>query len=112
MAIGHAEPGEVIDIRPLGNRRADAVTTTLAKSDQLEIIRLILPAGKDIPPHKVAGAITVQCLEGRVEFQAHGKWQTLESGQMLYVAGNEPHAVKAIEPSSLLVTIQRPAKSA
>ena len=105
MAIHHAQPGDVIDIRPLGNHLAQAVTTTLVKSGQLEIIRIILPAGKEIPPHKVAGSITVQCLEGRVEFHASDRWQTLEPGQMLYLAGNELHAVKGVENSSVLVTI-------
>ncbi len=105
MAIHHAEPGEVFDIRPLGGRLAQAVTTTLAKSDQLEIIQLILPAGKKTPPHKVAGPITVQCLEGRVEFQVFGQWQTLEAGQMLFLTGGEMHSVKSIEDSSVVVTI-------
>ena len=105
MANLHAEPGDVIDIRPLGSHLAQAVTTTLAKTEQMEIIRLVLPAGKKIPPHKVSGPITVQCLEGRVEFQAFGKWQTLEQGQMLYLTGGELHAVKSLENSSVLVTI-------
>jgi quercetin dioxygenase-like cupin family protein len=105
MAIHHAEPGEVIDIHPLGSHFAQAVTTTLAKSNELEIIRLILPAGKKIPPHKVAGPITVQCLEGRVEFQVFGKWQTLEPGQLLFLTGGEMHAAKSLEDSSVLITI-------
>jgi quercetin dioxygenase-like cupin family protein len=107
MATHHAEPGEVIDVRPLGSYLAQAVSSILAKSDELEIIRLILPAGKETPPHKVAGPITVQCLEGRVAFHASGKWQTLEPGQLLYLAGDELHAVKGIENSSVLVTIPR-----
>ncbi len=105
MAIHHAEPGEVIDIRPLGSRLAQAVTTTLAKSDQLEIIQLILPARKQIPLHKFGCPITVQCLEGRIEFQVFGQWQTLEAGQMLFLTGGEMHAVKSLEDSSVLIAI-------
>jgi quercetin dioxygenase-like cupin family protein len=107
MAIHHASPGEVIDIRPLGDRLAQAVTSTLAKSDQIEVIRLVLPAGKEIPPHKVASPMTVQCLEGRVEFHAHDRWQTLEPGQMLYLDGGQMHAVKSVEHSSVLITLQQ-----
>ena len=105
MPTYRAEPGEVIDVTPLGSHLAQAVTTTLAKTEQMEIIRLILPAGKKIPPHKIAVPITVQCLEGRVEFQALGKWQTLERGQLLFLTGGELHAVKSIEDSSVLITI-------
>lgn len=103
MAIHHASSGEVIDIRPQGSQLA--VTSTLVKTEQLEVIHLKLPAGKEIPSHKVAGPITVQCLEGRVEFQSHGKWQSLETGQLLYLEGGQLHAIKGIEEASVLVTI-------
>jgi quercetin dioxygenase-like cupin family protein len=106
MAIHHASSGEVIDIRPLGSQLAQSVTSTLVKSDRLEVLRLVLPAGKEIPAHEVAGPITVQCLEGRVKFQSHGKWQALEPGQLLYLEGGQSHAVKSVEGASVLITIQ------
>jgi quercetin dioxygenase-like cupin family protein len=56
---------------------------TLVKADKLEVIRLVVPAGKDIPTHKAKGEIVVQCLEGRVGFTAFGKTHTLEVGQLL-----------------------------
>ena len=106
MAIPHAAPGDVINVRPLAERLNQTSTHTLAKSDRLEIIRLVVPAGKEIPPHKVAGPITVQCLEGRIEFAAGGKQQMLSTGEMLYLPGNEMHSLKGIEDASVLVTIQ------
>ncbi len=105
MTTQHAEPGEVIDIRPMGIRLTQATTSTLAKSETLEIIRLILPAGKRVRSHQVSGPITVHCLEGRIEFQAFGQWQTLVSGQLLFLTGGELHAARAIEDSSVLITI-------
>ena len=104
MTTQHAEPGVVIDIRPLGSRLSESVTSTLVKSGTLEIIRLILPAGKRVRSHQVSGPITVHCLEGRIEFQASDQWQTLESGQLVFLTG-ELHAVKSIEDSSVLITI-------
>jgi quercetin dioxygenase-like cupin family protein len=106
MAIHHASSGEVIDIHPLGDRVRESQTTTLVKTDQLEIIRLMLPAGKEIPAHKVAGPITVQCLEGRVQFYAHDNWLSLAPGQLIYLDGNQSHALKGVEDASVLVTIQ------
>ncbi|MCA9067341.1 MAG: cupin domain-containing protein [Planctomycetaceae bacterium] len=106
MAIPHANPGQVIDIRPLGDELLDRSTTTLIKTDKLEVIRLVLAAGKVIPPHRVSGPITVQCLEGHVEFEALGQTQPLEPGQMLFLPGGEEHAVTAKENSSVLVTLQ------
>src|SRR5690606_33496635 len=80
MAIHHADSGEIIDVRPLGEGLKQAITTTLVKTDRLEVIRLVLAAGKEIAEHRAPGEITVQCLEGAIEFQAHGRWQTLEAG--------------------------------
>lgn len=75
------------------------------KTGDLELIRLVLSAGKVIPPHKAPGEITVQCVEGRVAFTANGKTQELTVGQLLHLAAGEPHALKGIEDSSLLVTL-------
>jgi len=104
MAIQHATSGEIISL-PLGTALATSKTTTLVKTADLEVIRLVLPAGKEIPSHKAPGEITVQCLEGKVAFTAHGKTQELAAGQMLFLAAGEPHALKAADDSTILVTI-------
>jgi quercetin dioxygenase-like cupin family protein len=108
MAITHAKPGEVLDVRPLGPALATAQTKTLVRAAQLEVIRLVVPAGKAIDEHKAKGEITVQCLEGRVAFTALGKTQKLEAGKLLYLPTGEPHTVKGIEDASLLLTILLP----
>jgi quercetin dioxygenase-like cupin family protein len=105
MAIPHAKSGEVIDIRPLGPALAQAKTTTLVKTKTLEIIRLVIPAGKDIPEHHAPGEITVQCLEGRVTFAVGSTRHDLAAGQMLYLSSAEPHSLYGLEDASVLVTI-------
>jgi quercetin dioxygenase-like cupin family protein len=105
MAIPHADPGQVIDVSPMGPALHGAVTKTIIKTPRLEVIRLVVPAGKEIPTHRVAKEITVQCLEGRVAFTAGGRTQDLRSGQMLYLSGEEAHSVRGLEDASLLVTI-------
>jgi quercetin dioxygenase-like cupin family protein len=105
MAIPHATFGQIVDIRPLREKLKHSVTTTLVKTDKLEVIRLIVQAGKEIPHHQVTGEITVQCLEGLVNFSTQGQTKTLQAGQLLYLAGSELHALKGVEDSSVLVTI-------
>ncbi len=105
MAIPHAEPNQVISVRPLGPELAATKTCTLVKTKELEVIRLVVPAGKEIATHLTRGEVTIQCLEGRVAFTAAGKTEDLEAGQMLYLPAREPHAVRGIEDASLLVTI-------
>ena len=104
MSIPHVQSGEVVGL-PLRAALENSTTATLIKTAALEVIRLVLPAGKEIPMHKASGEITVQCLEGRIAFASAGTTQELAAGQLLYLAAGEPHAVKGIEHSSVLVTI-------
>src|SRR5215469_9420473 len=108
MAMPPAQPGEVMDVRPLGSALPSSQTTTLLRAEQVEVIRLLVPAGKEIAEHKAKGEIVVQCLEGKVAFTAFGKTQNLEAGKLLYLPTGEPHSVKGIENASLLLTILLP----
>jgi quercetin dioxygenase-like cupin family protein len=105
MAIHHASSGELIDIRPLRGDLRSAITKTLYKSKHVEVFRMILLAGKSMPEHKVAGEITVQCLEGSIEFSIEGEKQLMREGDLKCLAGGEAHALTGIEDSSVLVTI-------
>jgi quercetin dioxygenase-like cupin family protein len=105
MAVHHAIPAEVIDVRPLGTKLRDSKTSVLVKTETLELIRIVVPAGKQLPPHQVEGEITVQCLEGRIVFDADGAERELAQGEMLYLAGGATHALRGVEDASVLVTI-------
>ncbi len=104
MSLEHVQPGEPVSLI-LGASVATAQTTTLVKNNQLEVIRLVLRAGKEIPSHQVTGPITVQCLEGRIEFEADGKRRELAAGDFLHLAGQQPHALLALTNAAVLVTI-------
>lgn len=105
MAILHAQAGEVVDIRPLGIAIADSRTTALIKTNQFEIIRMVLLENKEIPVHSAKGDIIVQCLEGHVTFSTKGRNLELLAGHLFYLKTGEPHSLKAVEDSSLLLTI-------
>lgn len=105
MAIPHAASGDLIDIRPLGANLRQTSSSTLVRANHLEVFRLVLPAGKAAPDHKASGAITIQCLEGAVELDAHGRTQVLRAGSLVYLSDAAPHEVRALEDSSLLVTV-------
>jgi len=104
MTTIRATPGNVLDVRPYGSLLAEAKTSKLIKTEQFELIRLVLPAGKIIPEHNTPGQITVHCLEGSIEFTAAGKTVTLGPGQLLYIEAGEPHSLHCLEAASILVT--------
>ncbi len=105
MAIDHASPGQVVDIGPLGSALSAHQSTALFKSTDLEVLRLVLPAGASLPQHKVRGEITIQCIEGSIDVSAGGRSHRLHAGQLLYLSGDAVHGVRAIDDASALVTV-------
>ena len=105
MAIAHAQPGQPVNVAPLGPELASERTIALFKSEQLEVIRLVLQAGKSLPPHKVPGEITLHCLEVRLAVGVDGTRHVLAAGQLLYLGGGVVHDVTALDDASALVTI-------
>ena len=72
---------------------------------------MVLPGGKEIREHQAKGDITVQCLEGQVDFQVAGEPRDLTPGAFLYLDTGAPHALKALDDSVLLLTIALTSKS-
>ena len=105
MAIAHLKSGEIADVKPLGGNLAETVSHALFKARDLEVARLVLRAGEGMPPHSVAGEITLQCIEGRIAFMCDAGERELAAGQLVQLNGNELHALRAIEDASLLLTI-------
>lgn len=105
MALPHAASGQPVALWRAGEDRTQFSSIALAKTAQLELIRLVLPKGKAMPEHKVAGEITLLCLEGELLLEAEGAARTLRAGEVLYLAGGVPHAVRAQQDSLALLTI-------
>lgn len=106
MALPHTQPGQPVDVRPYGADIAAAQSVALFKSSGLEVMRLVLPAGRHMPAHQVAGEITIHCLEGSVQVHlSDTPAALLPAGHLLYVPGGVPHALTALQPSSVLVTL-------
>ena len=108
MAIAHARPGQLIDLQPLGASLGSAVSHALMKSRDLELMRLVLPYGKSLPPHRVPGEVTVLCLEGRLEVKVDEQRHELTAGQLVLFAGDALHSLLALEDASALVTVVLP----
>ncbi len=105
MAIPHASSGQVVDILSADGTLPSAKSFALFKSAQLEVMRVVLPAGKAFPPHRVAGEITVQCLDGRIDLSVDGASQVLRAGQLMHLASGVLHGLVGLEDASALVTI-------
>ena len=105
MALQHAASGDKIALSRGDDDIAFFTSVALAKTPHMELIRLVLPKERPMPLHKVDGEVTLQCLEGEIEVDAHDRLTSLKPGEMLYLAGGVPHAVRAVEDAVALMTI-------
>ena len=105
MALSHANSGQPINVDPLGAGLPNARTVALFKTDELEVMRVVLLEGRSFPPHKVPGEITIQCIEGKIEVTADERTQVLHAGQLMYLSGDVLHSLLGLEDASALVTI-------
>lgn len=105
MALQHAVSGERIALQRGDDDIAHFTSIALVKTEHMELIRLVLPKEKPMPEHRVEGEMTLLCLEGEIAFDAHGRTTILRPGEMVYLAGGEPHAVRANKDAVALLTI-------
>jgi quercetin dioxygenase-like cupin family protein len=105
MALPHARPLDVISVRPLGAALTDAVSTSLIKTERIQLLRLVLPAHRDLPEHRVDDECTLHCLEGEVEILTGSATQRLRAGELMVLPALEKHALRARSHAALLVTL-------
>ena len=105
MALPHAACGDVITVQHGVEDLSRFSAIAMAKTKELELIRLVLPKGKSMPEHHVPGELTLLCLQGEIVVDIHGTTRTLHAGEMLYLFGGQAHALRAEQDALVLLTI-------
>jgi len=103
MALHHAAPGEKVQLASVRDGPHPR-SVALVKTDGLEAAQLFLRSGERIADHAVAGFAILHCLEGSLVVEAPDQIQ-LGAGDWVYLERGRPHSLRAIEDSSLLLTI-------
>lgn len=107
MSTPHLQPGEVTQaLDAAQSARAQA----LFKGVDLEVMRLVLPAGSTLPGHAAPGEATLLCLQGRLTVGLAEGMRELMAGQMLYLGRAMRHDVTALADSVVLVTLALPSQ--
>jgi quercetin dioxygenase-like cupin family protein len=110
-ALSELSPMAVFDVGAQleSLRREDQVgqdrTVILLKTDSLRLIFRALSAGATLPTHKAPGPITVQVLDGHIEFTAGAQTKPVRKGEVLALESGVPHSVKALSHSAILITV-------
>ncbi|MBL8288716.1 MAG: cupin domain-containing protein [Rubrivivax sp.] len=105
MAQPHARPGEPFSVTALAAGGGGERTTALIKGRQVEVVRLVLAAGKRLREHRAPGEVTVYVLAGEVDFGVPGTVHRMRAGDFIHLEAGEPHSLHARSDFSALVTI-------
>lgn len=105
MALPHAQLLDVVNVSPLGEALAGAVSTSLIKTDRIQLLHLVLRAHQDQPEHHVSEECTIHCLEGDVEVVTPGGSRRLRAGQLVVLPAAQKHSLRARTDCAVLVTL-------
>lgn len=89
---------------------SDRNSVTIFKSDTLRIVLIGLHEKAELKPHKANGVISVQVLEGKINFATEQQNALLEKGQMIALQENVTHSVVAVTESFFLLTLSMNSK--
>jgi quercetin dioxygenase-like cupin family protein len=105
MALPHAQLMDIVNVAPLGEALANAVSTSLIKTDRLQLLHMVMRAHQDQPQHHVSDECTIHCLEGDVEVVMPAGDRRLRAGQLVVLPAGEKHSLRARADSAILVTL-------
>lgn len=83
----------------------DRNAVTIFKSDSMRIVLMGLHENAELKAHKANGVISVQLLEGKIEFVTADHKSVLAKGQMIALQKNVVHSVTALSESFFLLTL-------
>ncbi len=84
---------------------SDRNSVTIFKSETMRIVLMGMHENAELKPHKANGVISVQVLEGKINFIAEQQHSLLEKGQMIALQENITHSVIALTESFFLLTL-------
>lgn len=73
-----------------------------------KIVSFEFDEGHELPDHAAFHPVLIQLLRGRVEFGLPDRTIELRTGEILHLTGKLRHRVRALEPTTLTVTMLLP----
>jgi quercetin dioxygenase-like cupin family protein len=98
-----ADIGSLVEVAP-----DSTVSRTVLKADGARLVFFSFDAGQELSEHTAAVPVLLQVLDGRLTVTAAGRSVQLAPGGVIHLTARLPHAVLALEPSRLLLTMLDP----
>ncbi|MBI5279244.1 MAG: cupin domain-containing protein [Burkholderiales bacterium] len=105
MALPHARHLDIVHVGPLGDKLVETFSTSLIKTERLQLLHLVLAAHEDQPEHHVDEECIIHCIEGVVEVVMPGGVRQLEAGCLVLLPAKQRHALRARTDCIVLVTL-------
>jgi quercetin dioxygenase-like cupin family protein len=86
-------------------QQGERVARTLVKQGRLSVVLTLMRAGAALREHRAEGAVTIQCLTGRMILHAHGTSVELTEGEMAALDSGIEHSIDAVSETAFLLTI-------
>lgn len=85
----------------------EAATTSrvLVNNPVLRHVVFSFDAGQVLTEHASPRAVIVNILEGSLNFEVNGVPQVVKTGDVIYLAPDERHALTALEPTRMSLTL-------
>jgi len=87
------------------------VSRTLAATPGVVITLFAFDKGEEISAHTAPGDALVQVLDGRVRIDIDGTLLEAEAGQSVVMPKDVPHALEALTPFKMLLTVVKKPKT-
>ena len=87
------------------------VSRTLLRTPNSRSVLFGFAEGQELTEHTSTQHAMVQVLTGECDFSLAGTPHHLKTGDFLYMPPNCPHAVKATQQFSMLLTLSKPEKN-
>ena len=81
------------------------VSKVIHRDGQVNVTVFGLDVGEELTEHQASSAAIVQVLAGRLRFTADGEELDAGPGFWLHMAPATPHALVAVEPAVMLLTL-------
>lgn len=99
---------EILDLAALVACQPGAVVSrVLVKSQAGNVTLFAFDAGQELSEHSAPFDALVHVLEGEAEVRIAGRPFQLTAGQAILMPANDPHALRALTPFKMLLTMLR-----
>lgn len=101
-----ADEGRVLDLAQETQFVPNGIVSrTLLKAPNARVVLFGFARGQELTEHTSPHRALVQILSGECEFALGQEWHQLKAGDWLHLPPNLPHAVRATQAFSMLLTL-------